>query len=271
MSSIRTFDPEVVRESSDLVRHGDALSTLERGLRVLEFVSRHEGLGPKQIAAALGLPLSTTYHLVNTLLDQGYLLRVGQGELVLGASVAALVDRFDQRQDPFPELRPILADLAERSGEVAVIGRLIGRRCVLMAVHAAPGAAHADHLHVGDGGPAHTMAVGKALMARADPARAVALLRAQRLERLTDRTVTDVGRLLDELEVVRSRGWAVDNEEGERGLCCVAARIQVPADRPVAAISLAVTPGRLRTEPSRLVELVTSAARRSALLLAPGP
>lgn len=248
-------------------RHGDALSTLERGLKVLELVSQHEGISPKQIAADLGLPLSSTYHLVNTLLDQGYLLRVGQGDLVLGTSVAALVDRFDHRPDPFPELRPILTDLAERSGEVAVLGRLVGRQCVLMAVQANATAEHAGHLHRGDFGPAHTMALGKVLVSGLNPGYAVAILRAERLERPTDRTVSDLDRLLGELEAVRSRGWGVDVEEGEAGLCCIAARIQVPGDRPPSAVAVAVPPDRFRAEHARLVGLVTSAARRSSLLL----
>lgn len=248
-------------------RHPDALSTLEHGLRVLELVSQHEGIGPKQIAADLRLPLGTTYHLVNTLLDEGYLLRVGLGDLVLGEAAVSLADRIGHRPDPFPELRPVVADLAERSGEVAVLGRLLGRECVITAVAAAPAAAHRGHVSPGDHGPVHTMALGKVLVAGLDPRLALAILRSQRLEAPTDRTLARLDDLLRELETVRSRGWAFDLEEGEPGLSCIAARVAVPGRRPATAIAVAVPPDRLRAESGALVALVTAAARRCSAVL----
>lgn len=250
------------------VRHSDVLSTLQRGLRVLEFVAGNEGVAPKEIAAALGLRLATTYHLVNTLLDEGYLVRVGLGGLVLGDRIPTLAENLDHRPTPFPELQPLLSELAERSGDVAVIGRLMGRQCVLMTVRSAPGAEHGDHLRAGMRGPAHTMALGKALVADLDSPEARAYLRTWPLEQLTERTVTTIDGMLGELETVRSRGFAVDVEEGEPGLCCIAARIACPPDRPAAAIAVAVSPERLRAEPERLTRLVVSAARRASALLA---
>lgn len=249
------------------MRHGDALSTLQHGLKVLEFVAGNEGVVPKQIAAHLGLGLATTYHLVNTLLDEGYLVRDGLGGLVLGDRILALVERLDHRLDPFPELQPLLLEVAERSGDVAATGRLMGRQCVLMAVRSAPGAEHGDHLRAGMRGPAHTMALGKAILASLDRRAAVAYLRTWRLEPLTERTVTTLDGMLSELEMVRSRGFAFDVEEGEPGLCCIAVRIASSPDRPATAIAVAVTCERLRAEPERLTGLVVGAARRASALL----
>jgi DNA-binding IclR family transcriptional regulator len=79
--------------------------------------------------------------------------------------------------------------------------------------------------------------------------------------------VTGLDDFFAELETARTRGIALDVEEGEEGLCCVAARIRVPAGRPAAAVAVAVGPDRLRAERERLVSLVVSAARRSSALL----
>jgi DNA-binding IclR family transcriptional regulator len=248
-------------------RHSDALSTLARGLHVLEYVASNDGAAPKEIAASLGLPVSTAYHLINTLIDEGYLVRLGASGLVIGDGVAALIERLEHRSDPFPELRPLLGELADRCGDVAVLGRLVGRQTVIMSVRAAAGAEHADHLRAGLRGPSHTMALGKVLLASLDPSIAVAVLRRRPLEPLTDRTVTGADALFAELETARTRGIALDVEEGEEGLCCVAARIRVPAGRPAAAVAVAVGPERMRAGPERLMSLVANTARRSSALL----
>jgi DNA-binding IclR family transcriptional regulator len=257
-------------------RHSDALSTLARGLHVLEYVAANEGAAPKEIAGALALPISTAYHLVNTLIDEGYLVHLGSSGLVIGEGVSALVDRLHHRPDPFPELQPLLDELADRCGDVAVIGRLVGRQTVLMSVRAAAGAEHGDHFSAGMRGPSHTMALGKVLLASLDPSIAVAVLRGRPLEPLTERTVTGLDSFFTELEAARSRGIALDVEEGEEGLCCVAARIRVPAGRPAAAVAVAVSPERLRFGPDRLIGMVANTARRSSALLfgtcePPGP
>jgi DNA-binding IclR family transcriptional regulator len=248
--------------------HDETLFTLQHGLRALEAVAEAEGIVPKQLAAVLHLSLATTYRIVNTLMDAGYLVRGGDGALLLGDAFGALADKFDHRPDPFPELLPMLLELAERSGDVAALGRLVGRQCMLVSVQALPGSDHGGHLRAGQGGPSHTMALGKVLVASLEPGYAVALLRAHRLEPSTDRTVTELDRLLTELETVRTRGWAVDVEEGESGLCCLAARISVPLGVPALAISVAVSPDRLRIDHERLARLVIGAARRSAAILA---
>ncbi len=252
--------------------HRDSLSTLQRGLRVLEYVSQNEGTYPKQVAAGLGLNLGTTYHLVNTLLDEGYLLRTWLGGLVLGEGIATLVGRVDHRPDPYPELHALLAELAERSGGVAVLGRLVGRQAEIVAVADAPGAEHGGHLLPGSRGPTHTMALGKALLSALDTETVMAIMRSWSLPALTERTVTDPERLIDQVEWASRRGFAVDVEEGEEGLCCLSAPIAGPPTRPSGAIAVAVTPDRYRAQGARLAELVVSAARRSSLVLRePGP
>ena len=259
---------KIVDEGPERRRHSDALSTLAHGLRVLEYVAANDGAAPKEIAACLELSLSTTYHLVNTLVDEGYLERVPGVGLVIGDGVATLIERVDHRQDPFPELQPLLGELADRCGDVAVLGRLVGRQTVVVSVRAASGAVHGGHLHPGMRGPTHTMALGKVLLATLDPAIAVAVLRGRPLEPTTERTITSLDGLLSEIETARTRGIAMDLEEGEPGLCCVAARIRVPPGTSPIAVAVAVPPDQMRSGTARLVDLVAAAARRSAAMLA---
>ena len=135
------------------------------------------------------------------------------------------------------------------------------------AVIEAPGAAHGDHIRAGSRGPVHTMSLGKVLVAVLPPSAALGTIRNWHLEALTEHTITDAHRFLDELEVARRRGYALDIEESEAGLCCIAAPIATPVDRPRAAIAIAVETERLHHEPQRLVSHVVVAARRAGALL----
>jgi IclR family acetate operon transcriptional repressor len=246
---------------------GDVLSTVQRGLWALEVIAAEEGLPTKEVARRLGLPLATAYHLVSTLVHEGYVWRMRDGGLILGDRLAGLLNHLEHRPNPFPELQPVLEDLARACGDVAVIGRLVGNQAFITSAAAAPGATHGDHIRAGARGPFHTMSLGKVLVAALPPAAALGTIRNWHLEALTEHTITDAHRFLDELEVARRRGYALDVEEGEAGLCCVAVAIATPPDRPQAAIAIAVETERLRHEPQCLVSHVVVAARRAGALL----
>jgi len=246
---------------------GAVLSTVQRGLRALEVIAAEEGLPTKEVARRLELPPATAYHLVSTLVHEGYVWRMRDGGLILGDRLADLLAHFEHRPNPFPELQPVLEDLARQCGDVAVIGRLVGNQAFITSAAAAPGATHGDHIRAGARGPVHTMSLGKVLVAVMPPPAAIATVRSWRMEPLTGRTITECRKFLEEVEVAHQRGYALDIEEGEEGLCCVAAPIRTPADRPSAAIAVAVDTDRLQFEPQRLVALVLGAARRASALL----
>lgn len=246
---------------------GGVLSTVQRGLRALEVIAAEEGMPTKELARRLGLPPATVYHLVSTLVHEGYVWRMRDGGLILGDRLSGLLTQLEHRPNPFPELQPILEDLARTCGDVAVIGRLVGNQVIVTSAAAAPGSAHGDHIRAGARGPVHTMSLGKVLVAVLPPAAALGTIRNWAFDPLTEHTITAAHRFLDELEIARRRGYALDVEEGEAGLCCVAAPISTPPDRPRAAIAIGIEPDRLRFEPQRLVSQVVVAARRAGALL----
>ncbi len=264
-----TIGPETSIDESGS-QHRDVLSTVQRALRVLEFVAEHEEVYPKALAAGLGLSLGTTYHLVNTLLDEGYLARTASRSLTLGDRLPLLLARLDRRLDPFPELSGELASLAAAVKGVAVIGRLVGREITIAAAQSFPGAEHQRLLRPGLRGPAHTMALGKVLMASLNRRQVNELLDDWPLVALTSRTVTRRDILVESLELTRRRGFALDLEEGVPGLTCVAAPIVTAAGRPPAAIAVGLPPEQFEFEADRLVGLVVAAARRSSTVLAGG-
>jgi DNA-binding IclR family transcriptional regulator len=102
---------------------------------------------------------------------------------------------------------------------------------------------------VGTSVPAHTTGSGKAIMAGGPPDAVHALYRGREpLERLTEHTLTTLKALEDDLERIRRRGYAVDNEEHEEGVGCVAVAVFDHSGRPSAAISVSGPSARILAE-----------------------
>ena len=87
--------------------------------------------------------------------------------------------------------------------------------------------------------PAYCTALGKTLLAFRPDADVAAWAGSQKFAALTPRTITSAKRLLRELRAIRERGYGLDEEEREKGVCCVAAPVRNHSGQVVAAISVA--------------------------------
>jgi len=103
----------------------------------------------------------------------------------------------------------------------------------------------------------HRSAAGKAILAALDEGRVRAIAQETGLMRLTPHTITDVDTLLADLALVRSRGFAVDDEEDTAGVLCVGAAFLGRDDGPAGAVSItglkADIPDRRLQELGRIV------------------
>jgi IclR family acetate operon transcriptional repressor len=125
---------------------------------------------------------------------------------------------------------------------------------------------------VGAAALAHTTAAGKAILAFGSPEAVAALYpEGEALERLTTRTLTTVEALEEDLERTAKRGFAIDNEEHEEGVSCVAAPVLDRDGRPRAAISISAPTARvLHPDTADLGGLLREHADRIPAALARG-
>jgi DNA-binding IclR family transcriptional regulator len=86
--------------------------------------------------------------------------------------------------------------------------------------------------------PAHSSAVGKVLLSHLPEEELDNLIKEKGLPKRTENTITDPVQLKEHLKMVRTQGYAVDDEENERGIRCLAAPIYNEAGKAVAAISI---------------------------------
>jgi IclR family transcriptional regulator, acetate operon repressor len=241
---------------------GGRSGTLERGLQVLRFFASAGEATPAEAATATGLSRSATYRIADRLREWGFLelnpateaLRLGPEATRLG--MAALSSLDVTRIAP-----PYLRRLADQSQETVNLAVLDDDAVVYIHKEEGPLAVRMS-AQLGSRRPLHCTALGKAYLAAMPPDELRARLARLELTRFTPNTITDPAALRAELRRIGERGWSVDDEEVEPGVCCLGAAVRDHRPMPVAAISVAGPADRVRAKADRVGGLVaaTSAA-----------
>jgi IclR family transcriptional regulator, acetate operon repressor len=234
--------------------------TLERGLRLLQFFAAAGEATPAAAAKATGLSRSATYRIADRLRDWGFLelnpateaLRLGSEAVRLG--MAALTSLEVTTVAP-PHLRA-LADQTRETVNLAVVD---GDAVVYIHKEEGPLAVKMT-AQLGTRRPLHCTALGKAWLAALPAQELEARLAGLELARFTAATITDPAVLGAELDRVRERGFAVDQEEVEEGVYCLGAAVRDRRQLPVAVISVAGPAYRVRGRADQLGRLVAETA-----------
>ncbi len=240
------------------------IKVLEKALAVLDLFADAPGdLTVTQIGQRLKLSKPTAFRIVNVLEEADYLERApGSPAYRLGLKLHRLGSLVESTTALQKLARPFLQALAERSGEtvhLTVLNR--GEALYLDKIEGK----HSVRVvsRVGMRLPAHCSGVGKVLLAFLADDEVEAIVGERGLPRLTPTTITDREALAAELRRIRERGYAIDNEEIELGLKCVAAPIRDAAGRVAAAISISGPKFRFDdAEMERFVPLVLRTSDR---------
>jgi IclR family acetate operon transcriptional repressor len=233
--------------------------SVQRALSLLDSVGEADRpLPAKTLARRTGLPLPTAYHLLRTLVHEGYLTRVDGLGYVLGDRVAALSSRSGSVAAQTAKFHPILKGLHQELAAAAYLSILDDGRVTLVDVVDSPTAPRVD-LWVGFEDAAHATALGKAVLSVLNEAARREYVATHELADLTPHTLTDQRLLLRQLDMAGD--YTFDREEYALGTACVAAA--VPSRSIVAAVAVSVPSHQVR----RVVEH-GDALRRAARLIA---
>jgi IclR family transcriptional regulator, acetate operon repressor len=225
------------------------VQSLDRALEILKLLGTEPEMRVTDLARQLEVHKSTVFRLLSTLQEHGLVeqnpttekYRLGYGLVRLAGSVVAELDLARVA-------RPVLEELALRSGETVNLAILQGTQVVNIEQIAAPNLV-VNVNWVGKQTPLHCTSNGKVLLAFLPEVERGRLLE-QPLQRFTPRTITDAKTLEKQLGRVRDDGWAFTLEELEVGLNAVAAPVRGTDGSVHAAVSVAgpsyrVTPQRL--------------------------
>jgi DNA-binding IclR family transcriptional regulator len=216
-----------------------------RTLRVLRFLAAQPAPVPlERIAAAVGLPRSTAYHLLGAMVDEGFVVHLPE-EHRYGLGVAAFeVGSGYARQEPLQRLaRRHLAGLVDTVGQSAHLAVLHGRDVLYVVEERAPGRPPLV-TDVGVRLPAHLTASGRAILAGLSAAQVRALYPDKAA--FVDRTglgPTTPRRLREHLAETRQRGYSLEVDEVTPGFSSVAAAVHDHNGHPVAAVAVTYPDG----------------------------
>lgn len=267
---------EIVDAGNDALRDNLAdkkditggLKTIERALHVLETVARsRDPLSIRSVSQMLDHNLSSTYNIVNTLIAASYLVKDEQGRLSIGSRVALLNAAFRRGDDHLRLLGPLMDKVASASEETVYLTRLVDQRVTIQAVVEGRQSLRVTGLAVGYHGAEDRRASGKAVMAFLDDEAVNSILQVSYSDESKEEIALRFERIKAPLEKVRSLGYAIDDEEFEHGICCVAAPYFGADGKVAGSLTVSAPAARSRSlfGPTR-IKIVDTAAAMSAEL-----
>ncbi|MGN1386093.1 MAG: IclR family transcriptional regulator [Bacillus sp. (in: firmicutes)] len=215
------------------------VKSVSRALDIITMLSlKKGGLGVTEIANQIDINKSSVYRILSTLVQYGYVEQdTDTGRYKLGYKFLEISSKLLESIDLRGEARPFLQELENETnevvhlvvydqGEVVYIEKLEGNELLRM------------HSKVGKRAPMHCTSVGKAILAQLPDNVIESILERKGMPVHTIHTITDKDVFMMELEQVRQKGYALDLEENELGITCIAVPIFDHTGKVVSAVSI---------------------------------
>lgn len=220
------------------------LGTVTRALAILEILSKVRDANLETLAQQTGLPKTTTLRLLTTLTENKYVVKDSHDRYYLSMKMFAVGSRALSHIDLIDISRAIARELSIATGETVHMGILEENR----ALYVLKNESHYNirmYSRIGRSCPLHSSAMGKCLMIDKDASFLDDYAKSGELVSYTPKTISTKEALAKELEKVRLQGYAVDDEENEPQIVCVAAPIFDHEGKVVAAMSVSTPTFRL--------------------------
>jgi DNA-binding IclR family transcriptional regulator len=218
------------------------LPSVDRTITVLEFIAQSKrGCSVSEISRNLALPKSSTFLVLATLVNRGYLKKSAETDkYYFGVNLVKLSRKVLGNLDLRDVAKPFLNSLMKRTGLVVHLAVLADVEAVLVD-RACPRGSSVGADWIGRALDINCTGVGKALVAFLPEEQFNQLIGAKRFARHNENTIVTIRGLKRELARVREQGYALDDEEDELGLRCIGTPIFDAEHKTVAAVSVAGT------------------------------
>jgi DNA-binding IclR family transcriptional regulator len=245
--------------------------SVEKTLQIIEtMAAAREPLRLADIALKVQMPASTTLRMVNTLVQQGYAYQEANSlRYGLTLRFTQIGSQVNAQLSIRDIAHPILVRLTQDYNESACLAIEEEMEVIYIDVVDGPDGLLKITQRIGKRAPMHSTGVGKLMLTQYTPAMLALLIEKRGLLRLTPNTVTSMEDLNKEMELIRQRGYALDDEECELGARCLAAPVRNFEGKIVAAISLSGPISRMNLKRiSEVAPSLITAADEIARLLA---
>ncbi|SHI55095.1 transcriptional regulator, IclR family [Dethiosulfatibacter aminovorans DSM 17477] len=229
-------------------KNGVTVQSVVRALKILELFVKNKELSITEISEKMDLSKSTVYGLVNTLTIKGFLeqydvtkkYKLGIKNFELGNCVQKRMDLRLEVNPHFESLSKLFGEtmhLAKQyEGEVVYLEKVTGSDFSIVSSQ------------IGNRAPMYCTGVGKVMLAYLSEEYLEKYIFSKPMKKYTENTIITKEKLLEELENIRQKGYALDDEEIEIGLRCVAVPIFSQGKEILAGISISVPTGRMNIE-----------------------
>lgn len=240
-----------------------AVQAVNNAIDILEALGDSDvELSVSEIGAKLGLTRSNVQKLLSTLAVFGYVEHNRYtGNFRLGVKTFQISQSYINKLNLIDTSVYYLTELRNITGESAYISVLRGSKVVYLNLVETNKAVRVLS-RIGNVGPAYATATGKAQLAFLEKKEFEKYFPEDKLEKVTENTIDSVKTLIEELNKVRENGYAIDNEEYEIGVRCVAAPVFNFIGKVIAGISVSAPKERLTDE--RMTGEVASAVKSIA-------
>lgn len=241
------------------------VQSAERIFQVLEMLADNGEMGLMELSTALGLHKSTVHRLLTSLIYMGYAKQNTKTQkYTLTYKLVNMSGKILERMDIVEIAKPYLERLSNLSGETVHLVRRDGNDILyIYKIEAKVGTIRMVS-RVGMMHPMYCSGVGKAIMATLPEKEVKKIWDASVIERKTDKTIVRYEDMLTTLEEVRRKGYALDDEENEEGVRCIAASLRGYGKNVKYAFSISGPVSRMTKE--RVEELSTDMKKVQAEL-----
>ena len=202
----------------------DTVQSLVRGLNILEIVAEHNEISLKEISTLSGLNKATAHRLLSTLIATGYVEQVNKNGIYRPTyKLFSLGNKKIEHVDSHKIAHRFISDLSNTVQSTVHLVVEDGMEVVYVD-KIDPTNSNSGFIlrsQVGKRAPMYCTSVGKALLSKYPDAKIKDIWEATEIKPLTPKTVVTFEAFLEEINRVRSQGYALDLEEYEPGVVCV--------------------------------------------------
>ncbi len=216
----------------------NSIQSLDRALNIIELLAVHrEGMGVTEIGKLLELHKSTVHRILNALLERGYIEKEEKhGYYKLGLKFIEISSLYLNKVELKTEALPYLRRLAEITGQSVHLAILQGMEAIYIEKVEAVNSIRM-YSQIGRRVPVYCSAIGKVLLSGKDDEELDKILNQICFNKITEHTLTSKVELLKEIHQTKMKGFAIDNEENEIGIRCIASPIFDYRGKLIASVS----------------------------------
>lgn len=218
----------------------------ERIFHTIECLAQNGAMGLQELSTALDLNKSTVHRILNSLICMDYVRQYPEtAKYSLSFKICGLSNQILSQNSMIDIARPFIKELSANSGETVHLVQLDGINATYIdKVEASQNSVRMISM-VGKSIPLYCSGVGKAILADMPDAKIESIWKQSFIQQLTEHTVTRFVDFMNLIEETRRSGYALDNEENEIGVRCIAVSLKGYNGKSTYAISISAPKDRM--------------------------